>query len=169
MRRDSECVGRWRFTYTVISTFTNIYNLQTVTTVSGVPVITGEGEFGDAVIAGRIQDISPGNALSAEFALFDPGIILCRLFVFDQTSANTFSGFYIGLLVTSSGACGSTLGSPDPMTGTRLSGPSSGSSALLVPQAKEGAEQQELQEGKSGGVEPGTAVAIAELVERMQQ
>jgi hypothetical protein len=71
-----------------------------------------------------------------DFALLDPGPILCDLFVFSKTGADTVTGADV-LLDLSAGTCGAPLtGTLNPMTGTRYAlaatiAPASSDDALL--------------------------------------
>ena len=120
----NDLLGTWRFRYTIISTFTSIYRLSRVDTSTGTPHIVGTDEYGDPVIAGRIQDINPGNPLPYEFALLDPSdFLICQFFVFNKTGNNSVEGFYFQIDVRN-GVCGtdvSDISNPYPMTGTRTS------------------------------------------------
>ena len=115
----NDLLGTWRFTYTIISTFTDTYRLSRIDTSTGTPLIIGTDKYGNPVGGGRIQDIVPGNPLPYEFALLDPGIIICQLFIFDKTGTNRVEGLYF----QQSGECGGSGRISDGyrMTGTRTS------------------------------------------------
>ena len=114
----NDLLGTWRFRYTIISTFTSTYRLSRVDTSTGTSLIVGTDEYGDPVVAGRIQDVAPGNPLPYEFALLDPGSIICQFFLFDKTGINRVEGLYIQIR---GGACNGNTSNPYPMTGTRTS------------------------------------------------
>ena len=118
----SSLIGTWLFSYTIISTFTNTYDLQTLTTIDGVPTLIGEDEFGGGVIANKVQDLSPGSSLPYTFALLDPGSIICRFFVFNHTSTNVVNGVYAQFDADNFGNCtNKTSGNTYAMTGSRIS------------------------------------------------
>ncbi len=120
----NDLLGTWRFRYTIIRTFTSTYRLSRVDTSTGNPLIAGTDEYGNPVVAGRIQDINPGNPLPYEFALLEPSdFLFCRFFVFNKTGNNSVEGFYFQIDVRN-GVCGtaaSDISNPYPMTGTRTS------------------------------------------------
>lgn len=85
-------LGTWRFeiTYLMPRNWKN-YQFHSVVNTTGTPFMTGADASGDPIIAGRIQDIAPGNKYSKrEFALFDPyhsnddtNKTGCEIFLFD--------------------------------------------------------------------------------------
>ena len=113
-------LGTWQFTFRIISTFTQTYRLSRVVATTGTPLISGTDQYGDPIIAGRIQDILPGSSLPYEYTLLDPGLIICRFYLFDKTGGNSIRGVYYqiqdGNCETSGG-----LSNPYSMTGVRLS------------------------------------------------
>jgi hypothetical protein len=162
----SSLIGNWLFTYTIISTFTNAYNLQTLTTVSGTPTLIGEDEFGDPVIANKIQDLTPGSPLPYTFALLDPSLIICRFYVFNHPSANVVSGLYIQYSTDASGNCTTnTSGNTYVMTGSRIS-------ALMQAQSQADQrtlEQQALNEDRQIQTELSGESDLPELTDLMLQ
>ena len=145
----NDLLGTWRFRYTIISTFTSTYRLSQVDTSTGTSLIVGTNEYGNPVAAGRIQDVNPGNPLPHEFALLDPGSIICQLFVFDKTGINRVEGFYFQIR-SPNGQCGGTVSDPYQMTGTRTSQAQSSIQGQLAPQGtvleQSNAEIQSLEE-----------------------
>ena len=115
----SALLGHWAFSFTIISTFTNRYDLQQIDTSTGTPAIIGEDEFGDPVVAGRVQDLTD-EPFPYEFALLDPGESICDFFVFNQTGPDALSGRYIELTRTPT-SCEPSSSTDYPMTGVRLS------------------------------------------------
>lgn len=159
-------LGRWLFSYTILSTLTQIYDLQAVVMVNGVQAISGEDEFGDAVVAARIEDLVPGSGLPYDFALLDPSIILCRFYVFNQTSANDLSGLYFQTDIDFDGSCGSITSNGYTMTGSRLSGSLTQAlrSSPMLQLSQDEAALAEVQ-GKSY---VGGNAAVEELLTRMK-
>ncbi len=129
----NDLLGTWRFTYTIISTFTDTYRLSQVDTSTGTSLIVGTDQYGDPVVGGRIQDISPGNTLPYEFALLDPSITICRFFLFDKTGTYRVEGVFI-LVDVRNGECGEGISNPHPMTGVRTSRATSGVQEQSPPQ-----------------------------------
>lgn len=125
----NDLLGTWQFRYTIVSTFTNTYRLSQVDTSTETPLIIGTDEYGNPIVGGRIQDISPGNTLPYEFGLLEPSdFLICRLFFFDKTGTNRVEGVYFQTDVRN-GECGtaaSDISRPYPMTGTRTSRATSG-------------------------------------------
>ena len=116
----SDLLGRWHFVSNFSGTlFTDSYWLQQVTTINGTPAITGvDLDDSGLIIAARVQDLI-SEPFPYNFALLDPGSILCDLFVFNKTGADTVTGADV-LLDLSAGKCGAPLtGNLNPMTGTR--------------------------------------------------
>jgi hypothetical protein len=115
--RLSLLLGRWAFTYTIVSTYTDHYNLATIQPATNGPynVVVGMNlDLGNTVVAGRVQDIDPGNQTPQEFALLDPeSSLLCEFFVFDLIGVSTATGdvYYLD------GSCQSPIGSPLQFTG----------------------------------------------------
>jgi hypothetical protein len=112
-------IGRWRFQFTIISTFTEDYDLDHVETVGGIPTLIGFDSFGDPVIVNRTADL--GGGVPYDFAMLDPGIILCDFYLFNRTGTTTISGEHWQTDVAFDGSCDSLTFGPDPLTGTRLS------------------------------------------------
>ena len=140
-------LGTWRFTYRIISTFTYAYRLSRVVTTTGTPLISGTDEYGDRIIAGRIQDIRPGTDLPYEYTLLDDGIIICRFYLFNKTGNNSVSGVQYTI---SNGDCSGSFFDPNPMTGRRVSLSTSSDSAVLQPQtAAVSRQREELQRAEA--------------------
>lgn len=116
-----DLLGRWRFVYTIISTFVNNYDFQRiVTTSTGVTGIVGINlDDGSPFAAARVKDLI-SEPFPFDFALLNPRTIICDFFAFNKTGRDTVAGIYV-LTSKSGGTCGSIIGSPDPMTGTRIS------------------------------------------------
>src|SRR6266705_3378870 len=93
--RLSLLLGQWAFTYTIIDTFTDHYNLTTIQQATGqsYDVVFGtNSDLGNSVIAGRTQDFDPGNTTGYYFALLDPESLLCEFFAFNVGGASSASG-----------------------------------------------------------------------------
>lgn len=115
-------VGRWEFSYIIISTFFDHYSLPQPTFANGIPVIRGTDlDAGGPMFATRIQDLVPGSPLPFTFALLDPDIALCDFFVFNKTGPNTLSGQHFLATKDSAGNCGALTGTPHPMSAVRIS------------------------------------------------
>jgi len=114
----SDLLGIWRFVYTIISTFTDTYDLQRIVVGStGIPGIIGiDLADGGPVIVARVEDIID-DPFPFVFFLLDPDLISCDFFAFDQTGPNTVEGIQVLILGSD---CGSILGGQHPMTGTRI-------------------------------------------------
>jgi hypothetical protein len=105
-------LGTWRFTYTIISIFTDTFALNDVepsTTTAGQWNIFGHDQFNNTVIAGYTPSLG-------RFTLLDQGTIIDEFFVFDLTGTDIASGCYYQL---SKGA--TALGTCYAMTGIRTS------------------------------------------------
>lgn len=99
-------LGKWRFTSGSLLILGNDYDLQRI--VSGDPSgIIGEDIFGDLIVVVK-TDSSFG-----EFFLIDEGSTLCRVFFFNQTTADRVEGIQVNIDRVS-GEC---------VTSTILSGP----------------------------------------------
>lgn len=114
-------IGTWDFRFTIISSFTWTYRLQQVKTINGIRSLVGLDEFGDPVVAARIQELDPGSALPYEFSLLDPSPVLCLLYVFDQTSETVVSGVTYAMLTDSNGECDLTTVQGYALSGARTS------------------------------------------------
>ncbi len=84
--------GSWRFTYQIISAFTNDYelDLNEVKASSSSPgdfIILGQGEYGNQVIAGF-------DASLGDYVLLDSGTIIDRYFTFSYSGNGIVSGCY---------------------------------------------------------------------------
>ena len=133
----NDLLGTWRFRYTIGSTpFTQTYRLSRIDDSTGTPLIVGTDRYGNPVVGGRTQDISPGNSLPYEFGLLEPSdSIICRLFFFDKTGTDRVEGVYF-LIDVRNGECGtaaSDISRPYPMTGTRTSRATSGRQEQSTP------------------------------------
>jgi hypothetical protein len=93
--RLSLLIGRWAFTYTIISTFTDHYNLTSIQRQTGGfdGVVGTNTDLGNPVLAARIQDVDPGSTLPYEFGLLDPeSFSLCEFFVFNLVGVSAAQG-----------------------------------------------------------------------------
>ena len=123
----SSLIGTWDFVFRIISTFTQRYRLQEVRDVSGTQGLVGLDERDDLVLVMRSDDLSLGGSFPFEFAMLDPGTIICDFFVFNRTGVTSISGSYFLVDVDSSGDCvfrsPTTGGSPTErdLTGVRVS------------------------------------------------
>jgi len=111
-------IGTWEFRFTIISTFIAIYDFDHVELVSGIPTLIGSDEFGDFVIASRTADL--GTPGPYEFAMLDPGPILCDFYLFNRTGTSAIAGEHYNTSVAFDGTCDALIGGPDPLTGARL-------------------------------------------------
>jgi hypothetical protein len=111
-------IGRWRFQFTIISTFVEDYDFDHVETVNSLPTLIGSDEFGGLVIVSRTADL--GGGVPFEFAMLDPGFILCDFYVFNRTGASTIAGEHWLTDIDFDGSCGDLIGGPHPLSGTRL-------------------------------------------------
>jgi hypothetical protein len=115
----SALLGRWAFTYTIVSTYTDHYDLTTIqrSTDGTFDVAVGTNtDVGNQVIAGRVQEVAPGSPVPQEFALLDPeGASLCEFFVFDLVGVSTAEGeaFFLD------GNCENQIGAMRAFTGSR--------------------------------------------------
>ncbi len=170
----NDLLGTWRFTFTIISTFTDIYRLSRIDTSTGTPLIAGTNEYGDPVVAGRIQDVNPGNPLPYEFALLEPSdFLICRFFVFNKTGNNSVEGLYFQIDVRN-GVCGtaaSDISNPSPMTGIRTSRSTSSIREQSTPRdtvlGQQNAELQSLVETTTLGLsspDEATSAAIRDMI-----
>jgi len=115
-------LGTWDFSYTIISTFTDRFVFQSVIVGNqGYRIIDGEDEFGGQIVAARTADLAPGQPSSYEFAMLDPGFIICQFFVFNRTAAGAVSGLYFQTDVLFDGSCGDISSNGYVMHGTRVS------------------------------------------------
>lgn len=162
----SALLGQWLFSYTIISTFTNFYDLQEIDTSTGTPVILGEDEFGDPIIAARVQDLID-DPFPYDFALLDPSTLLCRFYVFNHTSTNAVSGLYFQASATSSG-CGAIISDGYSMSGTRIG---TGQALILSPpsEADEMQQAQLKQETQALTALSRTSALDRVVVERLMQ
>jgi hypothetical protein len=154
-------LGRWHFTFTIISTFVNAYSFNFIdTTSASYPIIRGADEFGGGVSVARIHDVDPTSTLPRTFISVDPGSTLCAVFLFDQTSANIVVGEYAQFDST----CTSTSGGLFPMTGVRVAG------AFAATQSETEKEQQIVHEAamlKGLSVESQYAEQLEAIVRRL--
>ena len=166
-------IGRWEFSYTLISEFTDTYTLRDVQESSINPgewIIVGIGSFNDLVIAGYSPSLG-------EFSLFDEGTIIDQFFTFD----------FVGSSTTSVSGCYYQRDSDDgslsrcyPMTGRRTSLSTSalsrGTSALSYATAAQAqAELGKIVEAENFGndmqieVDPRILRALEALREALRQ
>jgi len=145
-------LGTWRFLTQIGSTtFEDNYRLERVDTSTGTTVVVGTDlDAGDPIIAGLIQDIDPGSTLPFDYALFDPSITICELFVFDLPTPTTAQGSHF-LFKATNGVCSSDLiGGTSPTTGTRISTVVSGTTALSTEpvQSEDSLENEAAEQAK---------------------
>lgn len=157
-------IGRWRFQFTIISTFTEDYVFDHVETVDGIPTLIGSDEFGGLVIVSRTADLGGGSIY--EFAMLDPGVILCDFYVFNRTGTTTIAGQRWSTGIDFDGSCGSLSGGPYPLTGTRLS--TVLGAPLRSERAVDRAALEALRIDEEAGVEAATDETAARLLERLQ-
>jgi hypothetical protein len=157
-------IGRWRFQFTIISTFVEVYDFDHVELVDGIPTLVGSDEFGGLVIVSRTADL--GGGVPFEFAMLDPGFILCDFYVFNRTGASTISGERWQTGIDFDGSCGDLTGGPHPLSGTRLA--ASLGLGRPSPRDRSAAHQQRLEESVTEG--DGLAdPAVARLLQRMRE
>lgn len=157
-------IGRWRFQFTIISTFTEDYDFDHVETVDGIPTLIGSDEFGGLVIVSRTADLGGGSIY--EFAMLDPGVILCDFYVFNRTGTTTIAGQRWSTGIDFDGSCGSLSGGPYALTGTRLSTVLGAS--LRSERTVERAALEALRIEEEGGVDAVADDAAARLLERLR-
>lgn len=119
-----DLLGTWEFVTTIgSSTFRDHYRLQRIEIANnGKPAIVGTDlDQGDTIVAARVQDLI-SQPFPYDFALLDPGSLICDLFVFNKTGANTVTGADV-LFASSGTSCSTTptTGIQHPMIGTRTS------------------------------------------------
>jgi hypothetical protein len=118
----SGLIGTWQFNTTILSTVTDTYRLQKVVIVNGTRALQGLDEFGDPVVAARVQEVSPGSPLPYEFTLLDPGILICNGDFFNRTGSTTITGVNALMFTDAAGNCDpSTITTLYPLDGTRIS------------------------------------------------
>ena len=106
--------GQWRFEFTIISTFEDHYRLG--------PDFTDDGLLiGEDLTSGGIVLVRSGEEAGYEFALLDPGLLLCDLYLFDKVGSDQVAGVQISLLTDDQGLCTSDGFSPNSMSGVRVS------------------------------------------------
>ena len=135
----SDLLGTWNFTFTIISTFTDTYRLQRIERVNGVRTIVGLDQFGETVIANRLQELTPGTSIPEEFGLFDNSQFLCELHVFNHAlGSDSVTGRTVVTLGDGSGGCDTSVGDIYAMTGVRTS---RGASTAAFDETNESAAQ----------------------------
>jgi hypothetical protein len=156
-------IGTWDFTYTIISTFTQRYFFDQVTsTPSGVPFLEGQDVFGDPVITARFADLGLPD-FPYEFGTLDPTIGFCRFYTYNKTGPNTVSGLYVFLDLNFDGSCGSPV-STYAMNGLRTS--FSTIRLLTAPTGDSGSVEEELDIEAAG--EAGAPIDLQPIVEALQ-
>ena len=170
----AELLGRWAFTYTIVSTYTDHYLLPSVTTTpSGTPIIVGTDlDSGGQIAAARIQDLIT-TSLPYQFALLDPDIGICDFFIFNKTGANTVSGQYYLAIKNASGDCGTLVSStPHSMTGLRTSSAVTAqgapASSLLLDTQKQYEAQTSVLSAQDYPTQEEPAIDSAVLIEILQ-
>lgn len=118
----SDLLGTWNFTFKINSTFTDTYRLRRIETVSGVRTAVGLDQFGETVIANRVQELTPGSSIPEEFGLFDNSLFLCELHLFDHAlGSDSVTGRTVVTLGDGTGGCDTSFGDIYAMTGVRTS------------------------------------------------
>lgn len=145
-------IGRWRFEFTILSTFTADYDFTNIEIVGGIPTLVGQDEFGDLVIVSRTADL--GGGVPFEFAMLDPGVILCDFYLFDRTGPNTIAGEHWLTDIDFDGSCGDLIGGPHPLTGARLAAVL-GSRRRAATVAERAAAEAVRADEAGPGIEPG--------------
>jgi hypothetical protein len=116
-------LGRWRFTYTILETYEETYNLQrTRPTVPGFQIIEGVDAFGDRIIVARYKDIITGFDAGYSYALVDYDDNGCDLYGFEIVGPDRLEGEQFIVLGDD---CENVLTIPSDFVGERLSGASS--------------------------------------------
>ena len=118
--------GTWWFTATIgLVTGREIYHLTRVDHSTGTALVVGTDATNDrgSVVAGRIQDIDPGNLLSYDFAMLDRDTInrVCLFYFFDKSGNERVRGILSPTRLTISNACALTSLGEYSFTGTRVS------------------------------------------------
>jgi hypothetical protein len=172
----SALIGTWNMSFTIISTFTDTYRLQSVFTSNGSRFLRGLDQYGDPVVAGSVQELTPGSSLPYDFALLDPGFAICDFHLFNRTGTTSVSGVTIIVATDSAGQCdGSTpLGGPYDMSGSRVSTaaavPTSADRAGDLTDARDARDvllEKELTAGPTG-VAPASSIDLDALVRSLQ-
>lgn len=117
-------LGTWNFHFTIISSFTDTYRFQQLTTsTTGKPIVTGLNQYGGPAIGARIQDLSPGSSLPYTFEVLDNQAgVLCDYHLFDRVNDNSVVGDTFIMLTDAGGNCNpDTLSNPYAMTGQKIS------------------------------------------------
>jgi len=84
-------LGEWAFSFTIITTFTDYYALESIDLAGGDPLIVGRDQYGGIVVADVVTD----PILGYTFSLYDPGSIIDRFFLFDlDPGGDTVTGEY---------------------------------------------------------------------------
>lgn len=118
----SSLIGTWEFVYTIISTFHDQYEFTSIQHPTTFDLLVGHSlKDGSSIGVARVQEVTPGSPLPYQFGAVHPSILGCDGYFFDKTGPNTVTGVYV-LFVSSGGSqCGTMLGAPDDMVGTRIS------------------------------------------------
>jgi len=106
-------LGEWSFSFTIITTFTDRYALESIDPSGGDPIIVGRDEYGGSVVADTVTD----SILGYTYSLYDPGSLIDALYLFDlDPGGNMVSGEYWQI----DAATGELPPWPYAMTGVRL-------------------------------------------------
>lgn len=82
--------GSWKFTYTIINTYSDIYKLRTLKASSVTPgdyYLEGVNGYNTPVIAGY-------NSQYKNFSLYDPGDYIDQFYTFNFSNTTAVSGCY---------------------------------------------------------------------------
>ena len=163
-------IGTWKFTYTIISTFTDTFRLRELDNSGTYPVLYGLDQFNYEVGVIRIRDVSPSSTLPYTFFLLNPGVIICENFLFNRTSTTNVQGIYFQTYPDSSGICGSTFLNTFNMTGLRTSTSSLlvGSAPSMSIESLKAARQSESEGAvaNSAIIDSGMSAEIAALLQK---
>ncbi len=80
--------GSWKFTYTILNTYTDGYKLRDLVVAPDAPndyYLTGTNDYGGPVVAGYDSE-------HGVFSLLDLGDTIDQFYIFDFTAQNTVSG-----------------------------------------------------------------------------
>jgi hypothetical protein len=113
-------IGRWSFTYTLISTYTDHYAFQYVTRENGVDALVGTDlDYGTGNVYVFLQAEIVDQPI-ATFGFVRESLYLCEFYFFDLTGPNTVSGIYVPTYALLNGGCADPT-STYPLTGVRTS------------------------------------------------
>lgn len=160
-------IGNWIFSFQIGSVlFTEGYSLTHLQQTTNFLAIVGTDDIGGPVLGGETADIS-SEPFPYQFALLDPGSIICQFYVFNQLTQNTLEGIYIQYQTFSPGNCNTSSGSgPYPMTGLRVN--AQVTSASSEQEQKDAVESMLFAEQADGAAENIRALAD-EMVRQLQQ